>query len=194
MEPQPVFPSPHHYIPMAEWNPLGPVRPLQTTEQEHRRQPQGNRNDWLAEVPFILVLVQAQPGARQVVVDQARIRDEPLEPRYFSSAPGEVEQHLGQGGPGLATFRIGAGVAVTLGITHPTQRPAIGQRYRHVLAPWRLHVPERRGAQHRAQGIEQWFHVGQGEAGQQQGMAGQALRLGAEQVEAGLDHGKGTSL
>ncbi|MNE81893.1 hypothetical protein D3C80_1785760 [compost metagenome] len=51
-------------------------------------------------------------------------------------------------------------------------------------------MPEGGCAKHRAQSVEQPLDLRKGKAGQQHGVAGQSLWLGAEQVEIGLDHGR----
>jgi len=65
----------------------GSVAALRSAEEKHRGQAQRYRDDGLAEVTLVAVLVQGQPGSRLVAIHQARIGFETTEARFSRSQP-----------------------------------------------------------------------------------------------------------
>ncbi|MNC54570.1 hypothetical protein D3C75_1040590 [compost metagenome] len=110
--------------------------------------------------------MQAQAIAWAITVDQAGIGLKVVEPGQGGCAVGQFQQHLGQYRPGLIAQGIDRTVAVALAITHPTQRPAIGQPHSHLQPTGCEHMAKRRLGDNLTQYRQQRLNLGQGKAWQ----------------------------
>ena len=113
---------------------VGAVCAVGGAKQKNRRQAQGQRDDGGAQVMLIFVLVQREFGAGRVLVDQAGVRLKMGITGVRCTAPGQVHEARGHGGPGLVGCRVARGVAVAAGARDPAQRAAVAHGHRHGVA------------------------------------------------------------
>ena len=76
--------APDHDIAMQQWHPARTVGAFQATPEKDGGDPQGHRHDGFAQVALVAVLVQREPRARLVTVDEAdigRVSPRSLPPR-----------------------------------------------------------------------------------------------------------------
>ena len=79
-------PAPDHDVPMIEANASRPVVAPVTTEQEDRRQPERHRDNWLLSVALVAILMERQPCAGFVAVDQTGVGREITIPGLFPAS------------------------------------------------------------------------------------------------------------
>ncbi len=175
MEAQPVGAAPHHHVAMRERHALDRVAAREPAELEHRRHAQRHRNDRRAMVAFVAVLVQREPRAGLVAVDQAGIGPEAREARRLGRLAREPRERGGHRGPGLLRQRIDRVVAVAAAVADPAQWTAVRHRHRHGVAAGRHQVPERRHALDARQRGQQLARERQREAAQHAGTRAQRL-------------------
>src|SRR6266581_2207850 len=65
--------SPNHHVAVGNWNSNRLVSALLSTVQKDRRKTERNRNDWLLEISLILVLMQREPCAGLIAIDEAGV-------------------------------------------------------------------------------------------------------------------------
>src|SRR5437868_3416212 len=75
--PQPGWAAPHHNVAMRQPDSNRLVTPIQSAEQEHCRDSKGDRDDRLAEILLVFVLMQRKACPGLVAIDQTCIRCEP---------------------------------------------------------------------------------------------------------------------
>ena len=155
MKGQPRGSSPHYHVPMHQPPAPGAVCAAGGAKQKHRRQPQGQRDDGLAQVLLVFVLVQREFGAGRVLIDQAGVGLKVGVTRLRCGALGQVHQALRHGGPGLTGGRVMGGIAVAAGARHPAQRAAVAHGHRHGVATGGLPVAQGGLLQHRLNGLQQ---------------------------------------
>jgi hypothetical protein len=73
---EPRHTAPHHRIAMPYHEAPHSIAALRPAELEGGRQTQRHRDNRVRIVSLVPVLVQRQPGARSIAVDEARIRHE----------------------------------------------------------------------------------------------------------------------
>src|SRR5688572_4816472 len=74
--PEAARPAPHDAVAVRELEPPRPLAALQAAEQEHGRNAERDRDDWLPPIALVLVLVQRQARAGLVPIDQTSVRRE----------------------------------------------------------------------------------------------------------------------
>ncbi|MND94861.1 hypothetical protein D3C80_870960 [compost metagenome] len=161
-------------------------------ELEHRWQTQRHRDDRLAVIALITVLMQAQAIAGFIAVDQASVRPEIAKACGRSGEGRQFDECRWQHGPGLLTERIDRAVPIAATVTDPPQRPTVGQTHGHVQAAGGEHMPERRAGDDLAQLRQQHVYPGQGKTGQHHRLFTDPLWFGGaggvEQIQFGLHH------
>jgi hypothetical protein len=148
--------------------PCGTVAALGAAEQEHRRHPERHRNDGRAVVALIAVLVQRQPGAGQVLVDEAGVGGEPVVACGACRIGGQCLQCRRHGRPGPAAVGVERVVAIAAAVRHPADAAAVGHRDRHAQAAGRHQVPQWRVLQHGVHGLQQRLGAAERKTRQQQ--------------------------
>src|SRR5690242_1398365 len=129
--PQPRGSAPHDGVAVIDRNADRFDGTLQSTEQKYRRQPQRDRHDWLAEIFFVAILMQRQPGARLIAADQTGVGRKVAIPGLTGGAPRGLEERRGQRWPWTTAVRVDRIVAVAAGVAHPANGSAIAHRDRH---------------------------------------------------------------
>ena len=120
-------------------------------------------------VSLVPVLVQRQPGARSIAVDEARIRHETRVAGPIRGTARQLAEALRHRRPRLAGFGVDPIIAIARVVSQPACLSAIGHRDRHRRAPWRRHMPERRLRGDVAKCGENVVHERQGETAKQHG-------------------------
>ena len=81
--------APNRDVTILDWNASGFVGASKTTEEKHRGKAKRNRNDGLREVLFVAILMQRQPRAGLVSVNETDIGIEINESGILGSSPGQ---------------------------------------------------------------------------------------------------------
>src|SRR5262249_40178052 len=137
----------------------------------------------MAVILLVLVLVQRQPCAGLVLVDQAGVGHEAGEAGIVSGATRQVEEGLRHRRPRLAALGVARVVAIARAVGHPTGPAATGHGDRHLEAARRRHAPKRSPTGDRPDGSEQVGVDREGAAAQQDCAFAQGLlALEVEQV------------
>ena len=119
---QPAGPAPNDDVAVREGHAQRSLVALQSTEQEHRRHAERHRDDRLREVPLVFVLMQRQPRAGLVAIDEAGIGRETGEARSRRRVAREPEHHRRDRRPRRAGDGIGAGIAIAALRSTPSRR------------------------------------------------------------------------
>src|SRR5438046_3544549 len=101
---QAIGAAPDHDVAVLERYAAGLVGPFQPAEQKNRRNAERDRDDRRTEVALVLVLMQRQPGAGQVLVAEAGVPNKGVEAGVRSGVarkPQERGRHCRPVLPGL---------------------------------------------------------------------------------------------
>ena len=165
-----VHPAPHDHVAVLERHAHRPFAAQVTAEEEHRGHAQRNGHDGEPEIPFVAVLVQRQPGAGQVAVDQAGVRRKSGEARQCRRLLRQAQEHVRHRRPALPGNGILLGVAIAAAVAGPAEVAAVGQGHRHGQASRDDHVPKRRLYQNGLQCGEEFLRMAEREPVQQPGL------------------------
>src|SRR5437667_12376469 len=165
---QAIGAAPDHDVAVLERYAAGPVGPFQPAEQKNRRNAERDRDDRRTEVALVLVLMQRQPGAGQVLVDEARVGHKAVEAGERCGVVRKPQERGRHCRPLLAGLWIGCVVAIAGPVRDPAERTAVRQCHGHTITARRDHVTKRRLPEHFLQGCEHFRIRGGGKAAQPQ--------------------------
>src|SRR5262245_57823328 len=134
--------APYHDVTAFEAHTAHRIRATFAAPQEYCRQAKRNRDDRSPGIILVAVLMKAQFGAGDIVIDQASVGIIVREPGLGSGTSSDVEECRGHCGPVNSSVGIHGIVAVAGPVGYPTDTTAVGHRDRHCVTAGRDQVAE----------------------------------------------------
>ena len=98
-------PAPDEDVAMSDRHADGLVGTFQTSEEKDSGKPERDGDDWFLEIVLVLVLMQREPCAWLIAIDEAGIWYEGRVTRFCRCFPSQVHQHIGYDWPGWRSSR-----------------------------------------------------------------------------------------